>query len=101
MWKSRSGFQGRWEERETVFWFSSLSTARHFHSHPDSHRDRGLGRFVDEPGQLGFGALQFQCRFGVGLALRETCSSKLSPGRRWCCTSGNSLSNSKGVAQRL
>ena len=31
MWKSRSDFQGRWEERETSFWFSSLSTARHFH----------------------------------------------------------------------
>ena len=24
-------FQGRWEERKTCFWFSSLSTARHFH----------------------------------------------------------------------
>jgi len=32
MWESRSDFQGRWETRETCFWFSSFSIARHFHS---------------------------------------------------------------------
>jgi hypothetical protein len=32
MWKSRSDFQGQWEDRETVVWFFSLPTARHFHS---------------------------------------------------------------------
>jgi len=31
MWESRSDFQGRWETRETWFWFSWFSTARHFH----------------------------------------------------------------------
>jgi len=25
-------FQGRWKEWETAVWFSTLSTARHFHS---------------------------------------------------------------------
>lgn len=32
MWKSLGDFQGRWEEWETGVWFSTLSTARHFHS---------------------------------------------------------------------
>src|SRR5271154_1758392 len=30
MWESLSDFQGRWEEWESVFWISTLSTARHF-----------------------------------------------------------------------
>jgi hypothetical protein len=29
-----SDFQGLWEEGKTCFWFSRLSTARHFHSCP-------------------------------------------------------------------
>ena len=37
MWESRSDFQGRWERRETWFWFSSFSTARHFHGAPRFH----------------------------------------------------------------
>ena len=31
-----SDFQGQGETRETCFWFSSFSTARHFHGAPDS-----------------------------------------------------------------
>jgi hypothetical protein len=32
MWESRSDFQGWWEGWKTCFWFSRLSTTRHFHS---------------------------------------------------------------------
>ena len=41
MWESRSDFQGRWETRETRFWFSSFPIARHFHS-PSAVARRGL-----------------------------------------------------------
>ena len=34
MWESHSDFQGRWEGWKTCFWFSRLSTGRHYHGFP-------------------------------------------------------------------
>ena len=74
MWESRSDFQGRWEERHTWGWFSSLSTARHFHRPPPSCAPPRL-----ETGkQFVFGFLHL-----LG-CLRVTAGSQLAgPTRQW------------------
>ena len=58
-------FQGRWEEWKTVVWFSTLSTARHFHSGSASGEALDSPAFP-APGQQGqFRLLHPSCRRGV------------------------------------
>src|ERR1700693_5535302 len=69
MWESRSDFQGLWEERETRFWFSSLSIARHFHGPP---RFSSCATLVARSNQqLPFGLLHFLRRLRIRFRCRD------------------------------
>ena len=82
-------------------WFSSLSTARHFHGAPGADCDGSGAPLGDADQELAFGALHGQRGFGVGLSLGEAASSaSVTPGRRILSQWGTSRNSSKGVAQR-
>src|ERR1051326_7820928 len=72
MWKSRlSDFQGLWEERETVVWFSSLSPPRRSRCAPGPAGVGSGAAFGVASQELAFGALHAQGSFGVGLSPGE------------------------------
>ena len=70
MWESQQRFpRAVGNERETWFWFSSLSTARHFHSAPQF--SYGLAFRLKAEKQKPLGVLHLPCGFGVALRLGE------------------------------
>jgi hypothetical protein len=61
--------KGRWERRETWFWFSSFSTARHFHGAPPV--SCALALLPESEKELSFGFLHLPGRFGVAVRSRD------------------------------
>jgi len=97
MWESHSDFQGRWETRETCFWFSSFSIARHFHSPV-----RTFQRGVFAPAKLANSLVLACCIFvaaAVSLSTLATRSraSIVCPGLRYLAALGNFWNVSQGV----
>jgi hypothetical protein len=78
MWESHIDFQGRWEGWKTCFWFSRLSTDRHFHSFPLA----GFGSFL-----LLLGRAAEAIRFGSGFQnmspVRDAIEQRLAQPRVW------------------
>src|SRR5450755_2275503 len=74
MWKSRRAIsKGCGTRRETRFWFSSFSTARHFHGAP--RFSCAFSLLAESEEELPLGVLHLSRRLGIALPFRDLVQS--------------------------